>query len=155
MPKAMSLQFLIKAGRIRLIIHSVCFWDHGPQVKLYRVGFGPVQCLVVMLQVHLHVCRGRVGGSGCEDACIMSIPPRYSSVDHINCCSKIRDSSNSTDARGHNRLVPQITEKEPPDTQHSTLLHASRPDGTDTTNASSRGAEQNINISHHHRHTLS
>ena len=24
---------------------------------------------VVMLQVHLHVCRGRVGGGGCEDAC--------------------------------------------------------------------------------------
>ena len=22
-----------------------------------------------MLQVHLHVCRGRVGGGGCEDAC--------------------------------------------------------------------------------------
>ena len=67
----------------------------------------------------------------------------------------VRDSSNSTDARGHNRLVPQITENEPPDTQHSTLLHASRPDGTDTTNASSRGAEQNINISHHHQtHTI-
>ena len=57
MPKLMSLQFLIKAGRIRWFIHSVCFWvqhrsgccrhrDHGPQVKLYRVGFGaPVQCL--------------------------------------------------------------------------------------------------------------
>ena len=76
----MSLQCLIKAGRIRLFVHFVCFWvqhrsgccrhrDHGPQVKLYRVGFGPVQCLVVMLQVHLHVCRGRVGGGGCEDAC--------------------------------------------------------------------------------------
>ncbi len=58
----MSLQFLIKAGRIRLFVHFVCFWvqhrsgccrhrDHGPQVKLYRVGFGPVQCLVVMLRL--------------------------------------------------------------------------------------------------------
>jgi hypothetical protein len=66
----------------------------------------------------------------------------------------VRDLSNSTDARGHNRLVPQINEKESPDTQHSILLHAdhaSRSDGTDTTNASSRGDEQNVNISPHHQ----
>ena len=75
----MSLQFLTKAGRIRLFIHSVCFWvqhrsgccrhrDHGLQVKLHRVGFGSVQRLVVVLQVHLQVCRGRVSGGGCEDS---------------------------------------------------------------------------------------
>jgi hypothetical protein len=38
-------------------------------IKLQRVGFGSVQRLVVVLQVHLHVCCGCVGGGGCEDSC--------------------------------------------------------------------------------------